>query len=139
MIGNFFRFANVHQRDRTYIVRQARIKREGSPYYTYSVGVIAAGGSVVLIPRDYFPGSKKYEPLDYVEVVNNDVVDLSICVNGEDTFVSPAGTIRSIEGQPLHQLRITNTDAAAATTSGKTILTLQRQPLTIDKWARMQK
>jgi len=138
-MGNFFKFANVRQRDQTYLVRQARIKREGSPYYTYTVGVIAASDSVVLIPRTYFPESKKYEPLDFIEIVNNDVVDLSLAINGQDHFVCLAGTIRTIEAMPLHEIRIINNDAATATVAGKTILTLQRQPLTIDKWVRMQK
>jgi len=138
-MGNFFKVANVRQRDQTYLVRQARIKREGSPYYTYSVGVIAATASAVLIPRDYFPECKKYEPLDFIEIVNNDVVNLSLVINGQDPFVCLAGTIRTIESMPLHEIRITNSDAATATVAGKTILTLQRQPLTIDKWARMQK
>ena len=138
-MGNFFKFANVRQRDQTYLVRQARIKREGSPYYTYTVGVIAASDSAVLIPRIYFPESKKYEPLDFIEIVNNDVVDLSLAINGQDHFVCLAGTIRTIEAMPLHEIRIINNDAATATVAGKIILTLQRQPLTIDKWVRMQK
>jgi len=138
-MGNFFKFANVQRSQRTYRVRQERIKREGSPHYTYSVGVIAATASAILIPRDYFPESKKYEPLDFVELVNNDVVDLSLAINGQDHFVCLAGTIRTIEWMPLHEIRITNNDASVATTSGKTILTLQRQPLTIDKWVRQQR
>jgi len=138
-MGNFFKFANVQKGDRTYLVRQERIKREGSPYYSYPVGVIAAADSIVLSPSQYFPESKKYSPLDFIEVINNDVVDLMITINGNDKFVCLAGTIRTIKGQPLHQIRIKNSDAATATTTSKTILTLQRQPLTIDKWARMQK
>lgn len=138
-MGNLFKFANIQRSQRTYLVRQERIKREGSQYYTYNVGVIAAAASAILVPRDYFPASKKYEPLDWVEIVNNDVVDILVCVNGEDTIIVLAGTIRYIEGQPLHQIRITNNDAATATTANKTRLSLQRQPLTIDKWARMQR
>ncbi|GAI27636.1 unnamed protein product, partial [marine sediment metagenome] len=88
---------------------------------------------------EYFPESKKYEPLDFIELVNNDVVDVSLAINGQNHFVCLAGTIRTIEGMPLHEIRITNNDAATATTTGKIILTLQRQPLTIDKWARQQR
>lgn len=122
-----------------FTIRQERIKREGSPYYGYNVGVVAAAASVVLVPREYFPASRKYEPLDWAEIVNNDVVDILMCVNGEDTIIVLAGTIRYIEGQPLHQIRITNNDAATSTTANKIRVTVKREALTIDKWARRQK
>jgi len=134
--GNFFQVANVKQRQRTYLVRQERIKREGSQYFTYPPGIIAATETDVLIPSVYFPASKKYEPLDFVEIVNNDVVNLSIAVNGQDSFVCLAGTIRTIENMPLWEIRITNNDGLTNTVAGKITLTLQRQPLTMDKWIR---
>jgi len=135
-MGNFFKFANVKQSENRYIIRQERIKREGSQYYTYPPGIIAATEMDVLIPSTYFPASKKYEPLDFLEIVNNDVVNLHITINGHDNFVCLAGTIRTIENMPLWEIRITNDDAAVDSTAGRIVLTLQRQPLTMDRWIR---
>jgi len=136
---NLFQRANVQSANNRYIIRQERIKREGSPYYSYTVGVVAAGDNVVLSPSQYFPESKKYAPLDWAEVVNNDVVDILVTVNGGDTIIVLAGTIRYIEGKPLHELRIKNNDGSTSTTDKKIRLTLQRQPLTMDKWIRRQR
>jgi len=83
---NLFQRANVQSANNRYIIRQERIKREGSPYYSYTVGVVAAG-----------------------------------------------------DGKPLHELRIKNNDGSTSTTDKKIRLTLQRQPLTMDKWIRRQR
>ena len=100
---------------------------------------MAAAACVVIVPREYWAASRKYEPLDWAEIVNNDVVDVLACWNGNNTIIVLAGTIRYIEGGPIHQLRITNNDGAVSTTADKIRITMRREPFTIDKWARRQK
>lgn len=118
--------------------RQARIKREGSPLYIWQMPATAAGATSVIHVPTQFPSSRKYEPLDSLEIVNNETVnDLTLVINGVETRVIPAGTIRQIHGPgiALWHLAITN-NGAVITTLNKITVTLQREPLTIDKWAQ---
>jgi len=122
------------------ISRLERIKREGSPTYTWQVPVTATTATSVIYVPDQFPTSRKYEPLDSLEIVNNESAnDLTITINNGDSWVVPAGTIRLIHGQgvALWHIAVTN-DGAVNTTLGKIIGTLQREPMTIDKWATKQ-
>lgn len=135
---SLFQTANIQSVKNRYLIREERIKREGSPYYNYNVQVVAAAANVVIVPREYWAASRKYEPLDWAEIVNNDVVDLTACWNGNNTIIVLAGTIRYIEGGPIHQLRLTNIDGATSTTANKIRVTMRREPWTIDKWARRQ-
>lgn len=119
---------------RTYTVRQERIKREGSPYYAWDVGALAAGVATILRPNRDLPGSKKYSPLDWIEIINNSTEVVTITVNGTERFISPAGTIRTVTDLPLHQVNIVcDNNVAGGLVRG----TLQRRPMTIDKWSRI--
>lgn len=127
--------ANVFLPKGTYLVREERIKREGSPYYSWRVPVTATTASVEIHVPDQFPDSRKYSPLDFIEVVNNENAnDLTLTLNGNTTFLVPARTIRTISRKAIHNVRITN-DGGVNTTLGAIIVTLRRQPMTIDKWA----
>lgn len=133
LLGNFNRPRNIT------IIRQERIKREGSPYYTWTPGAITAGGGTlaIYIP-DQFPASRKYQPLDWIEIVNNEASnDLRVVINGNTTFPVPAKTIRTIDNESLRHIQLIN-DGGSNTTPGLIYATLQKQPLTIDKWARRQ-
>ena len=119
------------------IDRSARIRREGSPVYLWTPGVIAAAATVVIETRAQFPNSRKYEPLDSIEVVNNEVANnITLTINGGDARYIPAGTIRHIHGRgvALWHIAITN-DGAGNTTAGLITVTLQKEPYTINKWA----
>ena len=133
-----FDFANIHNMRNTFLVRQERIKREGSPYYTWTVPVTAASAtSAIHVPTE-FPESRKYEPLDWLELVNNETANnLTLTINQSDSFSIPAGTIRTIEGRALWSIQVTN-DGSVNTTLGLIVATLRRQPMTIDKWSRRQ-
>ena len=90
---NIFDIANNITKPRnTYQVRQERIKREGSPYYTWTPGAIAAGVTSGIYLQTQFPDARKYEPLDWLEIVNNEAANnLSLVLNDADTFAVPAG------------------------------------------------
>ncbi len=120
----------------SYTVRQERIKREGSPYYTWTPGSIPASSSSYIWVTKQLPLSKKYSPLDWVEIANNDVVDLTITINGAELIPCPAGVIRTIDGKAIHSVNIANLNAATASTAGKIVVTLQRQPVTTNSLAR---
>jgi hypothetical protein len=138
-LGNFFNIANIRKPRDIYTVRQERIKREGSPYYTWIVPATAAADKSCIHVQTQFPTSRKYEPLDWLEIVNNEAVNgLTLTINSADTFPVPAGTIRTIEGKALWAINVTN-NGAVITTLNNIILTLRRQPMTIDKWAGRQR
>ena len=134
---NIFDLANISRRKNTYIVRQERIKREGSPYYTWQVPVTATTATSVIYVPSQFSDSRKYEPLDWIEIANNDTMDLTLSINNGDSFPVPAGVIRTINNIALWHVAVTN-DGGGNTTLNKITVTMQKQPLTIDKWARRQ-
>lgn len=135
---NIFDLANYSapRWQRTWRVRQERIKREGSEYFTWIVPVIAASGRTAIEVNHQFPRAKKYAPLDWMQIVNADTVDLQVTINGNTTLPVPAKTIITNDLLPLWEIRINNLDAANATTLNKIIVTMQRQPLTADALAR---
>ena len=138
LLGNLFDIANIRPRRGITIDRLERIKREGSPTYPWNVPATAAAATAVIYVPTQFPASRKYEPLDYIEVVNNEAAnDLTLTINGKETRNIPAGTIRTIHGSgvALWHIAITN-DGAAITTLGNIRVTLQKEPQTIDKWAQ---
>lgn len=117
--------------------RIARIKREGSPVYSWTPGVINAGATAVIEVGQQFPASRKYAPLDSIELVNNETAnDLMLTINGGDQRYCPAGTIRQVHGRgvALWHIAITN-NGAVATTAGLVRASLQKEAMTIDRWA----
>jgi hypothetical protein len=137
-LNSLFNMANVSPPKNSYTVRQERIKREGSSYYTWQVPATAVAATATIYVPDQFPTSNKYAPLDWLEIVNNEGAnDLTLNING-DTFAVPAGTIRKIENKALHTVSVTN-NGGAITTLNKITVTMRKAPLTIDQWARSQK
>jgi len=119
------------------VSRIERIKREGSPAYVWNVDPIGAGAAATIGIREQFPASRKYEPLDWIEIVNNEATNnLQVNINGAAvTFLIPARTIRTIERQPIWNLTITNL-GGVITVLGNIICTMQRAPLTTDRLMR---
>ena len=121
--------------------RLERIKKEGSPAYNYDVaGSLAAGTYVEIDIASQFPQAKKYEPLTWLEIVNNDAIDIDVYINGScgDIFLVPASSNRTIKARAIWQIRVLNKDAATATTANKIRLTLLKPPKTVDDWANQQ-
>ncbi len=121
---------------KTWLIRSERIKREGSGYFNWDISALAATASEHIEIASEFPRAKKYEPLDWCEVVNNDTVDITITLNNNDTLIVPGKTIRTIDNAAIWEATITNQDAAVAVTLGLIQVTFRRQALTIDEWAR---
>ena len=135
-----FDIANIQRRKGVIISRAERIKREGSPWYPYLLPVTAAGAAVPLHIPGLFPDSRKYEPLDFVEIVNNGIATpLTVQINGPagDIHYIPAGVIRTISGGgvALWQLVITNL-GVGATVLGLIRFNFKKEAMTIDKWAQ---
>ncbi len=126
----------MKQWQRTMLTRQDRVKKEGSEYFTWNTPATAAGGIATIEVAHQFPRAKKYEPLDWIEVCNNDAVDLTLIINADTFLPVPTGTIRTVDNHALWQVGIRNDDGATATSLNKIIVTLRRQPITIDDWAR---
>jgi len=139
---NFFDLANISHKpawQRTWYTRQERIKREGSEYFTWPVPATGPAATSHIEIAHQFPRAKKYEPLDFIEVANNDVVDLTLTINGSETLPVPAATIRQVTNKAAWEIAITNNDAATTSTLNSIIVTLRREPLTIDKYVRQRR
>lgn len=135
-------FASMYGRTGKGVVldRLTRIKREGSPVYVWTPGAIAAGATAVIETNNQFPASRKYAPLDSIEIVNNEAAnDIMVIINGGDQRYCPAGTIRHIHGRgvALWHIAVRN-DGAAVTTAGAIVISLQKEPYTVDRWASEQ-
>ncbi len=111
---------------------------EGSPPYEYEPSALAAGASEIITPDTRFPNSRTYGVLDTCVVINNDVVDLDITINGaKENYYCPAGTVTPISGDlGIRQLKVTNLDGATAITAGSVVLRLRKAPKNIDDVAR---
>ncbi len=132
--------ANISRRKGVVISRLERIKREGSPNYPYSLPITAPAAIVHLTMRILFPLSRKYAPLDYVEIVNNSVANpILFTVNNGDAWIIPAGTIRTIHGAgiALWIIDIAN-NGVGATVAGELEFTFKKEAMTIDKWSQEQ-
>lgn len=122
------------QGGKSWLIRQERIRREGSPYFNYALPVTAAAARREVVIETAFPEAKKYEPLNFLEVTNNGTIDLELNLKG-DTFLIPAGVIKSFARKAIWQFTITNADAANPTVAGAVRVALRKLPKTIDDWA----
>ncbi|HEY82219.1 MAG TPA: hypothetical protein G4O01_02900 [Dehalococcoidia bacterium] len=127
-------------------IREERILKSGSPIFTISVPSINPGESqdYDLAEEDSLPSTakeaRKYLPLDYCEVTNDDPnCAVSLVINQVESLYIPAATIKSISGKNMWRIAVKNNDASTATTAGKIKLVLQRQPITVDKYLRKYK
>ena len=118
------------------IIREKRIQQSGSPYYQKILGDIAAGDFVSYMVTDIASDAEKYLPLDFIEVTNMSAVNVSIRLDDGDTFLVPAGVIKSIEDKPYRRVRVKNEDAVSATAASKVVLQLQKMPITYDTYIR---
>ena len=125
---------------RTAQERLNRKMREGSPPYHYNVGTLGAGVSVDFDIATNWPEAKKYEPLDNCLIINDDVVSISVCFNGQYDvpYIVPSGSVRRIsrgECGAIWQCRVTNLHAATAITANLIDLELRRAPEDADSLA----
>ena len=123
--------------------RLRRIMKEGSQKFHYDVPVLAAGVAVGFDIHTQFPRAQKYEPLDVIQIINNDVVNISVQLNGAggDLLIVPSGTIRTATNDEIgaiQRILITNNDAAAAVTAGLIDIDIWRAPETLNSIARSE-
>lgn len=118
--------------------RRRRTDLYGSPVKAFDLPVVAAGAYVEYAVRSQYPELQKYAPIDYIQVVNNDVVDLRVNLNGTggDSFEVPAGTVVTQKDTAFDVYRITNLDAATDTTLTKVRVRLQKQAKDADSVLR---
>lgn len=127
---------------RTRLQRLKRVMREGSPRYPFTVSALAASSREEFDINTSYPQAKKYEPLDTMQVINEDTIDIGININGMGSgqyYVIPAGTIFPINPEDcgaIWQIRVTNLSTTAALTAGKIKFFVWRSPETIDSIAR---
>ena len=118
-------------------VRQERILKSGSEYFTIALPVIAAGAFQIydIDTATELIAARKYKPLDFAEITNNDIVDVELSLDFLDTFLVPKGVIKTISERAFCILKVKNISAVDSTAS-KIYLTLQRLPITVDTYVR---
>ncbi len=116
--------------------RLERVKKEGSAPFTWTPPATAPALRSEIEIATQFPRARKYQPLDTLEITNNDVVDLTFLISDGIALPVPAGTIRLVKNQALWQVGIINLHAATTSTLDAIIITMSRAALTIDDYAR---
>ena len=138
----FWDFKNLYGNQdwrKTWITREETVKKEGSEFFTWPVPATAPAGISQIEIAQYFPRARKYQPLDFVEVMNNDAVALTLFITGGIQLPVPASSARPVVGLKLWQIGIRNDDAAVTSTLNSIIVSLRREPETVDDWARRQR
>ena len=118
--------------------RKSRALAGGSPWYQESCGAVAASSSTYFDLENHFGSGalKKFEPVDSIEVVNEDSVTVRIHLDNRFSFLVPSNTIRANSDIPFRTVRLENTDASTAVTSGKIDVMVRKGPMTADLESR---
>jgi hypothetical protein len=116
--------------------RQRQTRQAGSDSYDWSVPATAPAGISSIEVATHAPASAKYVPLDWIDVVNDDSVNLSILINGKVARRVPAGSARSWFDPGIRQVGVRNDDAAVTSTLTAIIVTVQKLPFDADQKAR---
>ena len=64
-------------------VRQERVLKSGSEYFTIALPAITAGNFKIydIDTATELEAAKKYKPLDFIEITNNDTVDIEVSLD----------------------------------------------------------
>lgn len=124
--------------------RQKQIEQRGSPSYTVYPGVISAGDVKYYDLEEEsgdarLKGVSNYLPLDFIHVINNDVVDIEVTINGTKQFYYPSGLAQSITDIKIHSVAIKNMDIITEATANKISVAMRRKPVDTDSMARKLK
>lgn len=138
---NFNVYRSLSGIQKMQINRLKRVMQDGSPKYHFDVSALAATATEGFDIATQFPRARKYEPLDTILIINNDVVDISVLVNGAggDLLIVPAGTIRRStrdEVPAISRISVTNLDAGVAVTVNLIDIEIWRSPEDADSLAR---
>ncbi len=107
---------------------QKTAEKYGSRDYVWTVPATVAGATFYIWVDTQFPDSMNYAPLDYLEIVNNDTVNVTVILNGGDVVSCPAGVIRKkADGVGIRSVAVRNDDAAIASTLGLIVCTLKKR------------
>ncbi|WP_158513466.1 hypothetical protein [Dehalogenimonas formicexedens] len=127
---------------RTQAEREYRAKTRGSPDFTYTPGAIDPAAIVEININKQFPGARKYEPLDSIEIINNEAANpVTVSINdrpayADRTFPIPARTSRIVDdGVYIGTVHVRN-DGAVATTAGNIVIRLKKKPYDANDAAR---
>lgn len=125
--------------NRRRLERRRRSDQSGSPLYPLNLPVVLATEHLDVAVRNQWPAAQKYAPLNWMEVTNNDTVDLMVYIEGQggDQLYSPASSVRYLSAS-FTVFRIENLDAAVDTTLGLVVIRCQRKPIDADEAARLE-
>lgn len=112
----------------------SEVQQYGSPYYTYQLPVTAAGATSIMTIESAFPQARRYFPLDWLELVNNEgAINLTVVINNRDSFYVPTNVIRVWDKYAIHTVAVTN-NGLVDTTLGSIILNFQRSSANIAQY-----
>ncbi len=96
--------------------RRQRIAIEGSPPFAFTNASIAASGVWVINILEntaHLTQMAKYTPMDFLEVVNDSMLDIEITLNDVMTYRILNQASRIIQDRPFTALSITNLSTTA--------------------------
>jgi hypothetical protein len=106
--------------------RAKTVERDGSPVFLYSFGALAiSGGREYVELRTDIPASRKYEPLDVLDITNTSGAALTLEINGApfgliaQNFFFGSYTVPTARSAYLEWFDIAVIRATAASTPGK--------------------
>lgn len=101
--------------------------RRGSPYIPIEMPALAAGAiqTYEIESSPELAEGLEYAPLDYLQIVNHDDVDLRLTFDQKEWFLIPSGVIDSWKWKPWRRIDIKNL-GAVTTTLGKVVINVRR-------------
>ena len=125
-------------RPATMLQRRRRVERHGSPTKRWNMPATAPGARQVyeIDTATELATSRRFAPLDCVEIVNSDAVDLLLTIDQIATYFIPAGSTRTVERRSWRSIWIENLDGATTSTLGAISIMVWRAPVDADEMAR---
>lgn len=113
---------------------------EGTHPFKYTITVvIPISGQLIIGLEDDRPTWRNYLPFDSVQIMNQDAVDIDVCLNQRDDEIVrvPSGVIQKSYGTSgIWSLKVVNLSATTATVANKITLTFERQGMTTDNLSK---
>ena len=115
--------------------RAKTVERDGSPVFLYSFGALAvSGGREYVELRTDIPSSRKYEPLDVIDITNTSGAALTLEINGSQFGLIAPNFFFSLTEQSLWSVALVN-NTTSPVTAGSVTARMQRAARTMDNVA----
>ncbi len=120
------------------LTRQGRITADGSPQFPFDSPAIAANATWVINLREnteYGTRIAKYLPLDFIEVLSNQLENVDLVINGQaEPYRILGNSQRILERRRIESVQIVNLSANAIVAAAIRVI-VERTPVDADRAA----